>query len=156
MKILFPVVRYAETSPILAPFVKNMALAFGAEIHVLWVEPLMDQFLELRLRESNEWLNEFITDNFSDYPVQRGNIVPGDASKEILKYIRENQIDLVIMGTHGNKGASISFGSVTKEVIGKSPVPVLTINTHRLTKEFKKRNRDYLIDFFKNKHVIDR
>jgi len=154
MKILFPVVRYRDTSSILAPFVKNMALAFDAEIHVLWVEPLMDQFLELRLKESEEWLNEFIAENFKDYPVQKGKILPGNPAEEILKYIRENLIDCVVMGTHADKGLSVSFGSVTKEVVGKSPVPVLTINTHRLTKEFKKRNYEYLIDFFKNKRVI--
>lgn len=154
MKILFPVVRYADTSSILAPFVKNMARAFDAEIHVLWVEPLMDQFLELRLKESNEWLDQFIAEHFADYPIEKGKIVPGDPAAEILKYIRENQIDNVIIGTHGTKGASVAFGSVAKEIVSKSPVPVLTINTYRLSKDFKKRNTEYLINFFKNKRIV--
>jgi len=46
---------------------------------------------------------------------------------EIQKYIQENTIDLVIMGTHGQGNAS--FGSNTDKVIRRSPVPVLSVRT---------------------------
>ena len=49
MNILFPVVRFTDVSAVLAPFVKNMALMFKANIHVLRVEPLIDQFIEMRV-----------------------------------------------------------------------------------------------------------
>jgi nucleotide-binding universal stress UspA family protein len=55
----------------------------------------------------------------------------GDAAEEILKYVRSEGIDLIIMGTHGRKGLEkIVFGSVAERVVQKSPVPVLTINPY--------------------------
>ena len=59
MKILFPVVRFTDVSSVLAPFVKNMALMLRANIHVLRVEPLIDQFIEMRVKEAEEWVSEF-------------------------------------------------------------------------------------------------
>jgi nucleotide-binding universal stress UspA family protein len=58
--------------------------------------------------------------------------VQGDPAEEILKYIAQEKVDLVIMGTHGRKGLDrVLFGSVANEVVKKSPVPVLTINPYR-------------------------
>ena len=44
---------------------------------------------------------------------------------DVKTYIRENAIDLVIMGTHGQGGAS--WGSNTEKIVRHSPVPVLAI-----------------------------
>ena len=46
---------------------------------------------------------------------------------EIENYIKDNNIDLVVMGTHGEGNAS--FGSNTEKVVRNSPVPVLAIRT---------------------------
>jgi nucleotide-binding universal stress UspA family protein len=62
----------------------------------------------------------------------KAKVVMGDASEEILKYVESEDIDLVIMGTHGRKGLEhIIFGSVAERVVKKSPVPVLTVNPYR-------------------------
>ncbi|WP_319409408.1 universal stress protein [uncultured Desulfosarcina sp.] len=145
MKILFPVVRFTDVSSVLAPLVKNMALMFKAEIHVLRVEPLIDQFIDMRVKEADEWLDEFIVKHFEECEVSRAPVVPGDPAVEILKYIDEHEIDCVIIGTHGRKGLSgILFGTVVKDIVGRSPVPVLSINPYLITKDFKKRNATYL------------
>jgi nucleotide-binding universal stress UspA family protein len=50
---------------------------------------------------------------------------------EIAKFIDENAIDLVIMGTHGRGGlAHMLIGSVTERVVRTSKVPVLTVRHH--------------------------
>ena len=47
---------------------------------------------------------------------------------EIIRYARENDVDLIIMGTHGRTGlAHVLMGSVAEKVVRKSPCPVLTI-----------------------------
>jgi nucleotide-binding universal stress UspA family protein len=46
----------------------------------------------------------------------------------ILEYARKNQIDLIVMGTHGRRGFRRHLlGSVAEEIVRKSPCPVLTI-----------------------------
>jgi len=59
-------------------------------------------------------------------------ILIGDIAEEILNYIKLEEIDLVIIGTHGRKGMDrIIFGSVAERVIKSAPVPVLSVNPYR-------------------------
>lgn len=52
----------------------------------------------------------------------------GKPEDEIVRFADENQIDLVVMGTHGRTGlAHMLIGSVTERVVRTSKVPVLTI-----------------------------
>lgn len=47
---------------------------------------------------------------------------------EIIRYARDNDVDLLIMGTHGRGGlAHMLLGSVAEKVVRKSPCPVLTV-----------------------------
>jgi len=47
---------------------------------------------------------------------------------EIIDYIKQQEIDLVVMGTHGRSGIEhILIGSVAEKVVRKSPCPVLTV-----------------------------
>jgi len=147
MKILFPVERFSDVSSTLAPFALSMARLFGGELHVLRVEPPIDQFIEMRIKEASEWLDDFVANNLatSNIPIHKAKVIPGDPAEAILKYIDENEMDGVIIGTHGTKGLSgILFGSVAKEIVARSPVPVLSVNPYRLTESYKARNAEYL------------
>ena len=56
-------------------------------------------------------------------------VVSGNASQEILDHASKNQIDLVIMSTHGRSGVSRwVLGSVTDRVLRHSTVPVLAVS----------------------------
>lgn len=47
---------------------------------------------------------------------------------EIIRYAKENEIDLIIMGTHGRSGlAHVLLGSVAERVVRKAHCPVLTV-----------------------------
>ena len=47
---------------------------------------------------------------------------------EIIRYARDSETDLIIMGTHGRTGLGhLLIGSVAERVVRKSPCPVLTI-----------------------------
>jgi nucleotide-binding universal stress UspA family protein len=47
---------------------------------------------------------------------------------EILRYAQDNDIDLIVMGTHGRGGVShMLLGSITEKVVRRAPCPVLTV-----------------------------
>ena len=57
-------------------------------------------------------------------------IVEGNPHEEILDYVTDHGIDMVIMGTHGRTGLDrVVMGSVAERVVRRSPVPVLTVRS---------------------------
>lgn len=55
-------------------------------------------------------------------------LVCGPAGFEILKAVERENVDLVVMGTHGRHGLRRVFlGSVAEKVVRGSSVPVLTV-----------------------------
>ncbi len=52
----------------------------------------------------------------------------GDIIQEILDVIQKEEIDLVVIGTHGRKGIShFLLGSTTEKLVRSAPCPVLTV-----------------------------
>lgn len=52
----------------------------------------------------------------------------GDPSAAILAYAVENDVDLIVMGTHGRTGYErYLLGSVAEKVVRIAPIPVLTV-----------------------------
>jgi nucleotide-binding universal stress UspA family protein len=48
--------------------------------------------------------------------------------REIIAAAREEEADLIVMGTHGRTGlAHALIGSVAEKVVRKAPCPVLTV-----------------------------
>jgi universal stress protein A len=53
----------------------------------------------------------------------------GDSVREIIKYSDENEIDLIVIGTHGRTGLShLLIGSVAEKLVRMATCPVLTIH----------------------------
>ena len=141
-KILFPV-DLSEVSSKIVPYVREMAVKFEAEVHLLFVarilqhftsiyvpHPSISKFEEEMKQGAEKKLQEFTEEYFKDAPC-KGKVILGDAAQEVLNYIQSEGIDLVIMGTHGRKGLEhIIFGSVAERVVKHSPVPVLTVNPY--------------------------
>lgn len=143
-KILFPV-DLSEVSSKLVPDALDFARKFDAEVHLLLVtgsfekfqtfyipHPSLKTFGEEVLRGGQKKLAEFVEEYFSEFSRLKTAVVQGEPAEEILKYVKNEKIDLIIMGTHGRKGLDRAlFGSVANEVVKSSPVPVLTINPYR-------------------------
>ncbi len=63
----------------------------------------------------------------------------GDPDKEITKYAQDENIDLIIMATHGGAGLShLLIGRVAENIVRNSPVPVLTIRPPRSARRSSK------------------
>ncbi len=58
----------------------------------------------------------------------REEVVQGKPSAEIIRFAAENDVDMIVLGTHG-KGMldQALFGSTTERVVRRSPCPVLTV-----------------------------
>jgi len=84
----------------------------------------------------------------------------GHPSREIVTYSEENDIDEIIMGSHGREGASrILLGSVAERVLRRAPVPVTIVRpqqrvggTHHLVpidgSEQSKKALEYALTVF--------
>lgn len=56
------------------------------------------------------------------------SVAGGSPYRQILKYIDDREIDLVVMGTHGRRGVDrYLLGSVTEKVVRTADCPVLTV-----------------------------
>ena len=143
-KILFPV-DLSESSAKIVPYVQSVAKKFDAKIHILFVARVFDYFTGIYvpvpsittmgkdiIDGAEKRLYEFLDEHFSAFPNTKTAVVAGDASEEIIKYIEEQHIDLVIMGTHGRKGMDkIIFGSVADRIVKTAPVPVMVVNPYQ-------------------------
>jgi nucleotide-binding universal stress UspA family protein len=143
-KILFPV-DLSEVSAEIIPVVILMARTFQADLHVLFVARIFKyydsiyvpplsivEFEDRIVGGGKRRLDEFVEEHLKDCCVSVVKVVPGDPAEEIVRYIDEEGIDLVIMSTHGRKGLDrILFGSVANHVVTTSSVPVMTVNPYR-------------------------
>lgn len=102
------------------------ALNLAAELSARAVWPLSvviitdDQALGAELSEKTE---AFLKARAVDGAIL---ILKGKEDKELLKFIREGTVDLLVMGAYGhNRLREVFLGSTTSAVIRKSPIPVL-------------------------------
>ena len=147
-KILFPL--SPDVAGKISPTVETMSKAFDSEVHVLFVVRDIKPYKglpypsiqygsyesgsEVRTEQRAnmlESLKQFCAGHLGGLDNCVQEVTFGNPAEEILKYIDSANIDLVIMGTHGRRGLEeIFFGSVAREVIGKSKVPVTVVNPY--------------------------
>jgi len=85
--------------------------------------------------EESQWLkqvrhevNDLLTDPLFDGLEVEPVIVEGEPAPEIARAVRDYDIDLVTVVTHGRRGLSRAlWGSTAEEIIAEAPCPVLTI-----------------------------
>ncbi len=144
-KILFPVDFTMNMGKIL-PIVKDMVKTFNAKLYVIHVIRSAEEFvgfemgtawyaaLEKDLLDGAEKsMKRLVADELQDVENVETQIAVGDVVDEILDYVNKQDIDLIIIGTHGRKGLEkVMFGSVAEGIIKDAPCPVLTVNPHKI------------------------
>jgi nucleotide-binding universal stress UspA family protein len=145
-KILIPIDYSPEVIRVLFPYAQYFAMKLDAEIHLLYVQETMELFDEFNLPEDDfktiirnafenakKRMERIINEEFKGLEVKTSYVVIGDAASIIVKYAEKKDFDLILMGTHGRKGADkIVFGSVAYRVAKKATCPVLTVNPYRI------------------------
>jgi nucleotide-binding universal stress UspA family protein len=140
-RILFPV-DLTEGTEKLIPHVITMVDKFGAQLHVLFVvrvfqyftniyvpNPSIDLFETELVEGARKKMDEFVLAHFGRLSNVQSEVILGDPSDTILTYIKDNAVDMVVMGTHGRKGLDrVIFGSVAERVVKWAHIPILVIN----------------------------
>lgn len=119
----------------------ELAAKFGAELHLVYV--VTDALLMYTAAQTMAGAEQVIQQE-KTYALQQLDYLPGEAWQkqltvhrgveigvpltEILNYSKSQNIDLIVMGTHGRTGLSHVFlGSVAEKVVRKASCPVLTV-----------------------------
>lgn len=79
---------------------------------------------------AEDQLREFVKVHTPAGPPTRVIVDEGAATDCILALAKEQDADLIVMGTHGRRGFErLALGSVTEKVLRKTPCPVLAVRS---------------------------
>lgn len=149
-KILIPI-DFSETSLLAIEHGAYTAKLFKAELILLHVvEKHWEKFSvvapELRVEAPTDLINsiekrleEVASNVLSKYGVKSTSITSdGNIFAEILAISKEQNVDMVVMGTHGTSGVVEFFaGSNTYKVVTEAECPVLSVRAHAKSIGFK-------------------
>lgn len=138
-RLLVPV-DFSPPSETAFAYALTLANTMEAEVyvsHVIPVPHVLDVFYERGLtppesikhitRKARRRVKE-ITQAAGASPLVRIRFHEGEAAASILQQAAKLKVDLIVMGTHGRRGASrFLLGSVAEAVVRRAPCPVLTL-----------------------------
>ena len=140
-RILVPT-DFSETSEAAVKYAVELSRGFNSALHVLHVvEPnsAHDEgpgfplgLMEGIQNAARERLNKVLTEEETALGRPEAALRVGNPFLEIIRYAKENDIDLIVMGTHGRGFVThMLMGSVAEKVVRKAPCPVLTVRDTR-------------------------
>ena len=115
----------------------ELARTLGAKVHLLNVIgiPVLG-VPELGMALTSTMIDSMIADNqkaLDELAAAKGAdgevvLKTGDARDLILQTVKELDVDLIVMGTHGRRGIRRALlGSVTESIVRSATCPVLTV-----------------------------
>jgi universal stress protein A len=141
-RILAPTDRSAFSEKAVT-YARNLAKQFGAELHVLRVLDDADKAIGERAvtgvidvsepqDDYSRWVAELVGETGDVRRVEAVQ-VGTDIPEAVVRYAQHNDIDLIVMATHGRTGLThLLMGSVAEQVIRAAPCPVLTMRPETL------------------------
>jgi nucleotide-binding universal stress UspA family protein len=133
---------FSEASQAALDYAKALAAPFGASLHLVHVmedllahawaaEVYVASMPNLRdeiEKEARERLSAMLAPGEHQQFASVAALLTGNPFLEIIRYAKTQQVDLIVIGTHGRGAiAHMLLGSVTEKVVRKSPCPVLTV-----------------------------
>jgi nucleotide-binding universal stress UspA family protein len=124
-------------------YARGLAKQFTAELHVLRVMADADKAISEHAvtgvidstdenDEYHRWLKELVGETGDVRRIETVQIGT-DVPAAILQYAKRNDIDLIVMATHGRTGLThLVMGSVAEQVLRTAPCPVLTLRPEAL------------------------
>jgi nucleotide-binding universal stress UspA family protein len=139
-RILVPT-DFSEASAVALRYGQALTERFGASLHLLHViedrfipgpaaegyMPLPGYFEEME-RNAREQLDKML--RAAEVEKRQATLFTkrGSPFLEIVRYAKSQDIDVIVMGTHGRGPiAHMLMGSVAEKVVRKAPCPVLTV-----------------------------
>jgi nucleotide-binding universal stress UspA family protein len=150
-RILVPT-DFSETADQALEYAKDLATKIGASLHLVHVfrdpyavaacAPEVYATVPVEMREhALEEVRERLLERLDANEEQRfrgsRGIVRGLIAPQIVDYAASQDIDLIVIGTHGRRGvAHLLLGSVAEHVVRTAACPVLTVRSwHRDVEE---------------------
>ncbi len=95
-------------------------------------DPMVPEFssevMEDIAAASQRRLDEIADTTRESVPNVETEIATGSPFVEIITVAKDQNVDLIVIGTHGRTGlAHVMIGSVAEKVVRKAPCPVLTV-----------------------------
>ena len=139
-RILYPT-DFSEDAAHALPYALNLARQFGAVLHVAHVVEHItapayyeayiapDLAAQTQLHDQATAQLQAIAEQAQAHQVSvERHILRGTPFAEMCRLAREQEIDLIVMATHGRSGlVHMLLGSTAEKVVRKAPCPVLTI-----------------------------
>lgn len=134
-------VDFSENANIAFDAAVEMADKFGARLYILHVVPpevnpiMADTLLKSQSEDQASLILKIESRMQEEYGDRVGEnrdyelvVLDGHVSTEILRYLTENEIDLVVVGAYGLTGMGlVVFGSVAKRISHKAPCSVMIV-----------------------------
>ena len=132
---------FSEGSSNALPYAVDMAKQYGAKlffIHVIydvsktagWYVPhvSIDEMYKDMEKSARAELEKSFIEEMKGLKDVEYIILKGTPHEEITRFVEENKIDLIVLGTHGRKGIDrMLFGSTAEQVVRYAPCPVLSV-----------------------------
>jgi len=130
---------FSSASEAALPYAKALAEQYGATVHALHVRmpatyPIVGPEAMPQVIEAAEELAKFEARQLHDmFPTTAHDVcvTEGELWTAVENMIREQKIDMIIIGTHGRTGIGRALlGSAAEEIFRKATCPVLTVGPH--------------------------
>ncbi|MEZ4710343.1 MAG: universal stress protein [Caldilineaceae bacterium] len=142
-KILVPLDGSKLAALALTP-ARALAEQFGAELILFRVAPNVQQNIEFTVeRKFKDWSGqqqarmvdeagealELLKEDLKIHGIEAHGVMGvGDPAEKIVDYVVDNDVDLVVMSTHGRTGlARWTYGSVARKVLDAAPCSIFLV-----------------------------
>jgi universal stress protein A len=142
-RILYPT-DFSDLSLVALKYARSFAEQFDAELHCVHVVDEAYQYWlmlgpdgvpagpnpqELLASAQNQ-MATFSQEHLAGISKCTAKVLIGRPFVEIIRYAREQSVDLIVIATHGRSGLKhVLMGSVAERVVRKAPCPVLTVRS---------------------------
>lgn len=139
-KILLPT-DFSTVSEMATAYACELATKFNAELHLLHTLEIyadatpafgmglaLPNFLNESRAAAEKSLAGLLDPQWASGRTVVQVVLEGSPQAEIVRYARQQEIDLIVLSTHGRTGlVHVLMGSVAEYVVRTAPCPVLTV-----------------------------
>jgi len=123
---------FSDCSEVAARYAMSLARDAGARLHVVHVIESSSHGSGGLVDMNDSLLKQMLDELVAEEPniQHESHLLVGDPTNEILHYVKDNQINIAVVGTHGRSGMSrLLTGSVAEALLRRAPCPVLTVKS---------------------------
>jgi len=136
-RILFPT-DFSDHAAHAQRYAVSLARQYKADLHIIHVVQLFSYVVDFGMDNSSQYesvqtslkeMMEALVADLAEEPFSiNGEVIQGEPVKEIVTAARDDNSDIIVLGTHGRTALEHALlGSIAEKVVRKGPCPVLTV-----------------------------